>query len=104
MAQARTTLTAVLKDALGRMPSEQELADFIAMLNEAESKSPTKTVTRTTKTGDNTRAVARTTPSGVDPQQMAEEFAADIGGGAPRAAKAETDYLMGYLSSLGGVG
>ncbi len=104
MAQARSTLTAVLKDALGRMPSEQELTDFIAMLNEAESKSPTRTVTRTTKTGDNTRAVARTTPSVVDPEQMAQEFAADIGGGAPMAAKKETDYLMGYLNSLGGLG
>ena len=104
MAQARSTLTAVLKDALGRMPSEQELTDFIAMLNEAESKSPTRTVTRTTKTGDNTRAVARTTPSVVDPEQMAQEFAADIGGGAPMGAKKETDYLMGYLNSLGGLG
>jgi len=103
MAQARTILTAVLQEALGRRPTEQELADFVAALNEAESKDPTKTVTRTTVNGNRTRAVARTTPGAVDPQELAREFAADIGGGAPMTAKRETDYLMGYLNSLGGL-
>lgn len=103
MAQARTILTSVLQEALGRRPTDQELNDFIAMLNEAESKDPTKTVTRTTVNGKRTRAVARTTPGVVDPEQMAEEFAAEIGGGAPMTAKRETDYLMGYLNSLGGL-
>ena len=85
------------------MPTEQELADFIAMLNEAESKDPTKTVARTTGGGGRTRTVSRTTPGSVDPQQMAQEFAEQIGGGAPSTAKRETDYLMGYLNSLGGL-
>lgn len=101
LSQGRATLTAILKNAIGRMPTDQELADFIAMLNEAESQSPTRTVTRTTKTGDRTRSIARTTPSDVDAEQMAREFAAQIGGGAPMIAKGETDYLMGYLNSLG---
>jgi hypothetical protein len=34
---------------------------------------------------------------------LAEEFAAGIDGGVPMTAKKETDYLMGYLNSLGGV-
>lgn len=103
LAQGRTILTAVLKEALGRMPTDQELVDFINMLNEAESKSPVRTVTRTTSGGGRTRSVSRTTPSIVDPQQLAEEFAAGIDGGEPMRAKRETDYLMGYLNSLGGM-
>ena len=101
MAQARTILTAVLQEALGRRPSEQELADFIAMLNEAESKDPTKTVTRTTATGDRTRVVSRTTPGAVDAQQMAQEFAEGIEGGAPfRENRAQT-YMNWIAERLG---
>ena len=75
----------------------------MAMLNNAESKSPTKTITQYVKTGKTRTSTSRTTPSEVDPEALAEEFAAGIDGGAPMGAKKETDYLMGYLNSLGGV-
>jgi hypothetical protein len=102
MAQGRSLLASVLQDALGRKPTDSELAQFIDMLNKAESKSPTKTVTRTTKDGKSSRSVGRTTPSDVDPQMMAEEFAESIGGGAPAAANKRDNYLIGFLNSLGG--
>ena len=103
MANGRTLLTKVLQDALGRAPSDEELSQFMAMLNGAESKSPTKTITQYVNSGSTRRSTSRTTPSDVDPEALAEEFAAGIGGGAPMGAKKETDYLMGYLNSLGGV-
>ena len=103
MADGRVLLTKVLQDALGRAPSDEELSQFMAMLNGAESKSPTKTITQYVNNGSTRRSTSRTTPSDVDPQALAEEFAAGIGGGAPMGAKKETDYLMGYLNSLGGV-
>jgi hypothetical protein len=102
MAQGRSLLVSVLQDALGRRPTDSELAQFIDMLNKAESKSPTKTVTRTTKDGTSSRSVGRTTPSDVDAQMMAEEFAESIGGGAPAAANKRDNYLIGFLNSLGG--
>jgi hypothetical protein len=101
MAAGRVLLNRVLTDALGRSPSESELTQFMAMLNEAESKSPTKTITQYVTSGDTRRSTTRTTPSGLDPEAMAEDFAAGIDGGAPMTANKETDYLMGYLNSLG---
>lgn len=102
MAQGRALLVSVLKDALGRYPTDDEISRFIDMLNKAESKSPTTTVTRTTKSGGVSRSVARTTPSEVDSQQMAKEFAQSIGGGKPYEANKRDQYLMGFLNSLGG--
>lgn len=102
MAQGRSLLISVLKDALGRYPTDDEIARFIDMLNKAESKSPTTTVTRTTKDGSASRSVARTTPSDVDAQAMAEEFAQSIGGGAPAEANMNDRYIGALLKSLGG--
>jgi len=102
MANGRVLLSRVLQDALGRTPSDEELSQFMAMLNGAESKSPTKTITQYVNSGGTRTSTSRTNPSDVDPTVMAEEFAAGIGGGAPMGAKKETDYLMGYLNSLGG--
>jgi hypothetical protein len=103
MANGRTLLTKVLQDALGRAPSDEELSQFMSMLNNAESKSPTKTITQYVNGGGTRTSTSRTTPSEVDPTLLAEEFAAGIDGGVPMTAKKETDYLMGYLNSLGGV-
>lgn len=102
VAQARSMLIGVLTEALGRYPTDEEVAEFLNMLNKQERKSPTKTVTRTTTEGDMTTAVSRMTPSTVDAQALAEQFAQDIGGGAPYQANAEANYLAGFLESLGG--
>jgi hypothetical protein len=102
MANGRILLSKVLQDALGRAPSDEELSQFMSMLNNAESKSPTKTITQYVRTGGTRTSTSRTNPSDVDPAALAEEFAAGIDGGAPMGAKKETDYLMGYLNSLGG--
>lgn len=102
VAQARSMLIGVLTEALGRYPTDEEVADFLNMLNKQEKKSPTKTVTRTTTEGDMTTAVSRTTPSTVDAQALAEQFAQEIGGGAPYQANAAANYLSGFLESLGG--
>ena len=100
MAQGRTLLSAVLKDALGRQPTENEVADFIQFLNQKESKSPTTTVTTTNKSGKSSTSTSRMTPSGVDPAALAEEFAQEIGGGVPFEQNQENYYLDGLLKSL----
>jgi hypothetical protein len=101
VAQARSMLIGVLTEALGRYPTDEEVAEFLKIVNKQERKSPTKTVTRTTTEGDMTRAVSRTTPSTVDAQALAEEFAQGVGGGAPAEANAAANYLAGFLESLG---
>ena len=101
VAQARSMLIGVLTEALGRYPTDEEVAEFLKIVNKQERKSPTKTVTRTTTEGDMTRAVSRTTPSTVDAQALAEEFAQGIGGGEPFEANAAANYLAGFLESLG---
>lgn len=101
IAQARSLLVNVLKEALGRAPTDSELQRFLVLLNKAESKSPTKTVTKTTTEGDRTRAVSRMTPSTVDAEALAEEFAQGIGGGAEFRGKSDYDYLSGLFASLG---
>lgn len=101
LAQGRSLLVGILREALGREPTDTEVAKFMSILNKAESKSPTKTVTKTTTEGDMTRAVSRTTPSGVDPEAMAEEFAQSIRGGKPYEANAQARYLTALLESLG---
>lgn len=104
IAAARSLMVNVLQEALGRAPTDEEVERFLALLNKREAKSPTKTVTRTTTSGDRTRAVSRTTPSTVDAQALAEEFARGIGGGAEFEAKSDYDYLSGLFESLGAPG
>ena len=101
VAQARSMLVSVLTEALGRYPTDGEVQRFLELLNKAENKSPTKTVTRTTTEGDNTTAVSRTTPSGVDAQAMAEEFARTVQGGKPFEERAVDRYLNALLNSMG---
>jgi hypothetical protein len=101
VAQARTLLTGILREALGREPTDSEVSKFLLILNKAEAKSPNRTITTTTNNGDMTRAVSRSTPSGVDPEALAEEFAQNIGGGRPYEANAQTRYLTALLESLG---
>lgn len=104
IAQARSLLVSVLRDALGRAPTDEEVQRFVLLLNKAESKSPTKTVTKTTTMGDRTRGVSRTTPSTVDAEALAQQFAEEIGGGAEFKAKSDYDYLSGLFESLGAPG
>lgn len=101
IAQARSLLVNILREALGREPTDSEVTKFVALLNKAENKSPTKTVTRTTTEGDMTTAVSRVTPSGVDAEYLAREFAQGIGGGEAFQANSEANYLTGFLESLG---
>jgi hypothetical protein len=104
MAQGRSLLVNVLRDALGRVPTEDEVRRFIQMLNAAESKSPMVSTTTTTRAGDETSAVTRMTPSDVDPQLLAEEFAQDIGGGAEYTSNQANRYMNALMQSLGGSG
>lgn len=101
VAQARTLLTGILREALGREPTDSEVSKFLLILNKAEAKSPNRTITTTTTDGDMTKAVSRSTPSGVDPEALAQEFAQEIGGGRPYEANAQVRYLTALLESLG---
>lgn len=103
VAQARALLIGVLTEALGRYPTDKEVEEFLAIVNKKEKKSPSKTVTQTTTMGDTTRAVTRMTPSTVDVQDLAEEFARSIGGGSEFEENAVDRYLNALLNSLGGV-
>jgi hypothetical protein len=100
MSEARALLTSVLRNALGRSPSEEELAEFIAEINTAEGNNPTTTTTRTTTAGRNSRSVVRSDPSTVEVAEMAQDFAERID---PElfAKNEEEGFLQGYLSSLG---
>ena len=102
MKEGRAMLAGVLADALGRAPTDSELAQFMAKLNDAESKSPTKTITRYINGGGTRTSISRSTPSDVDPEQMAEEFAQGIDGGKPYEANKRDSYISGLLKSLGG--
>jgi hypothetical protein len=59
------------------------------MLHDAESNSPTRTVT--TRSGSS--SVSRTTPSEVDSADMAMTFAKQIGGGDPYRERQASNYL-----------
>jgi hypothetical protein len=102
MAQGRAMLARILEDALGRPPSDSELAEYMARLNAAERKSPTKTVTNYVRGKGSTTSTSRTTPSKVDPESMAREFAAQIGGGDEMMAYKATSYLDKLMGSLMG--
>ena len=77
LADARRILTSVLQQTLGRNPTDSELSDFMNQLNSAERKSPSTSIT--TRSGN--KAITRTTPSSTDANQMALDFAKQIGGG-----------------------
>lgn len=98
VAQARSLLIGVLTEALGRYPTDEEVQEFLDIVNKREKKSPSKTVTTTTNMGDTTRAVSRTTPSDVDVQALAEEFAGGLEGFDDNAADR---YLNALLNSMG---
>lgn len=96
--QARAMLVGVLTEALGRYPTDEEVADFLKILNKEESKSPSKMVTRTTTEGDVTTAIARSTPSTVDAQKLAEDFARSLEGYEENAVD---KYLNALFQGLG---
>jgi hypothetical protein len=98
VAQARSLLIGVLTEALGRYPTDKEVQEFLDIVNKKEKKSPSKTVTKTTTSGDTTRAVTRMTPSDVDVQSLAEDFARGIEGYDENAADR---YLNALLDSMG---
>lgn len=90
MSQARQVLNSVLQDMLGRNPTSTELSQFVAMLNQAESRNPTKTVQQT----NGTTTTQRTTPSPVDVNALAEQFASQID---PKQYK---EYQSSYYLNL----
>jgi hypothetical protein len=102
LAQGRSLLAGVLRDALGRPPSESELAEFMARLNAAENKSPVRTVTNYVRSGGTTTATSRTRPSGVDPDQMAREFASEISGGDEMAGYQVNRFMEMLVARLMG--
>lgn len=102
ISEARSLLGSVLRNALGRYPTDQEVSDFVALLNAQERKAPVTTVTRTNTGGGATRAVTRSTPSTVDAMAMAEEFASQIDSGKEEARYQADNYIAGFLQSLGG--
>jgi len=102
MAQGRALLARILEDALGRPPSDRELAQYMARLNAAERKSPTRTVTNYVRGKNTTTSTSRTKPSKVDPEAMAREFATQIGGGDEMTAYKATSYLDTLMASLMG--
>lgn len=98
VAQARSLLIGVLTEALGRYPTDDEVQRFLSMLNKQEKKSPSKTVTRTSTDGSNTTSVTRMTPSTVDAQALAEEFARSLEGYDENAMDR---YMNALFESLG---
>jgi hypothetical protein len=99
IAQARALLISVLTDAIGRYPTQDEVVKFLKILNSAESKSPVTTVS--TSSGDAT--TTRVSQTSVDPERLAQQFAEDIGGGAPAQANSADRYMAALAGSLGGV-
>ena len=99
IAQARSLLIGVLTEALGRYPTDKEVQEFLDIVNKREKKSPTKTVTKTTNMGDTTRAVSRTTPSDVDVQALAEDFAQGIEGYDENAADRDLNALLDSMGT-----
>lgn len=89
IANGRALLKQTLGNAIGRAPSETELKRYMKMLHDAESNSPTRTVT--SRSGSS--SVSRTTPSTVDPTDMALDFAKEIGGGDPYRERQASRYL-----------
>lgn len=102
LAAGRALLARTLADALGRAPSDSELADYMSMLNAAEKKSPTKTVTNYVRGGGSTTATSRTTPSTVDPEAMAREFATRINGGDDLMTNKANSYMDMLVNRLTG--
>jgi hypothetical protein len=100
LAQGRALLARTLSDALGRPPTQAELAEFMNMLNAQENKSPTKTVTNYVKDGTTTTATSRTNPSEVDADALAREFAMRINGGADFDVNQTTRYMDMLVNRL----
>lgn len=103
MAVARSTLTQILQSALGRIPTDSELSEFMIELGKAESQSPTTIVTSTNKVGSKTKAVSRTTPSTVDINDMALSFAKRIGGGGEYDEN-KAQYYLNLIAKQYGYG
>ena len=99
-AQARSVLTSVMAQELGRRPTEIEVDDFQAELNAAQANAPL--VTTTTRTGDTTNV---TTSGGVDEDDFAGTYAR---GGKPElnseygAYQAATTYYEALLQAIRG--
>lgn len=95
--QGRQLLSQVLQNAIGRAPTTQQLNEFIKRLNSAEAQSPVRTVTNYVRDGSTTTSTSRTNPSDVDPEAIAQEFAAEQEGFGEYQTNQYTDMLSQML-------
>jgi hypothetical protein len=103
ISQARSLLMSIMQESLGRNPTDSEVRQFLSILNGEERNSPTRTTTRTNYITDSkTRAVSRTTPSGVDPERVAMDFVKSIDNGTPYDASQSNRYIDALVNWLGG--
>lgn len=103
IANGRALLKQTLGNAIGRAPSDAELTRYMKMVHDAESNSPTRTVTTSTRSAGGSTSVSRTTPSNVDTADMALDFAKQVGGGDPYRERQASHYLD-LIMNRGGVG
>lgn len=75
-AQAKGILASALAQQLGRQPTENEVQDFVGLLNRQQKANPT--VTTTTVSADGKVQASTTKQGNVDPQQSAEDFATTV--------------------------
>lgn len=97
--ESRATLEKFYADALGRRPSDVEVAKFRAAVN-SQAKANADVTTTTTMLGGNTRSVSKEGYSQAD----AEILARDTSEAQPGAKGfiSSTKYMDAFLGSLGG--
>lgn len=99
--QAWGLLRSMLRSELGRNPSDSEVDDFQAALNEAQRASPeiTSRTTSTDLSGNQTIGVTRS--GGVDPDAVAQDYLRKNLDSEYTAYQASTTYASALMDALG---
>ena len=96
---AESALRAVMRQRLGRIPTDAEVKKFVAALNKQQMADPTKVTSTTTTSGNSTTTVSHTQSPDVDLTREAEKFSDK----EPRTGE-QQGYMMGqYLTQLMGM-
>lgn len=99
--QAWGLLRDVIRNELGRNPTDAEVDDFQAALNTAQTKAPVVTTATTTTDAAGNSTVNQTKTGGMDSQGFARKYVDDADAKEHSAYQAATTYFSAFQNAIG---
>lgn len=99
--QAWGLLRQMIRSELGRNPTDAEVDDFQAALNDAQTKAPVVTTTKTRTDAAGNRVTNATKTGGMDDQGYTEKYVHDEMDDEYKSYQAATTYFNAFTDAIG---